>query len=267
MSGLRLFPIVLLACSLVFGCKKTKEPESLLIAGASPLRYRLEHVVKKFVTANPAAHVVCEAGGSAAALVALKHGAIDIAMLSRPVAADEDDLYLRDYLIARDGLAIIVNPSNPVSNLSETQLQRIFKGEVTKWKEVGGGEGKIVLVDRDKKGSLRQSLEELLLDGDTIKMASTAVTSTAEIITAVKSTPTAISYITLHRMSPGVKALRVGGVEMSKLTMLSGRYPLSRSFYLAVHVKATPLAERFIAFTRSPQGQVTLAEDGLLPVF
>jgi phosphate transport system substrate-binding protein len=267
MSRFRLFPLVLLACTLLCGCKKTKEPDSLLIAGASQLRPRLEHVVKQFVAVNPNARVVCESGGSAAALVALKHGAIDIAMLSRPVAADEDDLYLRDYLIARDGLAIIVNPSNPVSDLSETQLQRIFKGQATKWKDVGGSEGNIVLIDRDKRSSLRQSVEELILDGDTVKTASTIVVSSAEVIAAVKGTPTAIGYITLHKMSPAVKALRVSGVEMTRLTMLSGRYPLSRSFYLAVHLKASPLAERFIAFTRSPQGQATLAEDGLLPVF
>lgn len=267
MSRFRLFPLILLACTLLGGCKKTKEPDALLIAGASQLRPRLERVVKKFVAANPNSHVVCEAGGSAAGLVALKHGAIDIAMLSRPVAADEDDLYLRDYLIARDGLAIIVNLSNPVSDLSESQLQRIFKGQATKWKDVGGSEGKIVLIDREKKGSLRQSLEELILDGDTVKINSTVVASSADVIAAVKATPTAIGYITLHRMSPGVKALRVSGVEMTRLTMLSGRYPLSRSFYLAVHVKASPLAERFIAFARSPQGQATLAEDGLLPVF
>ena len=267
MSTCRLFSLILLACTLLCGCKKTTEPESLLIAGASPLRYRLEQIVKKFVAANPNAHVVCEAGGSAAALVALKHGAIDIAMLSRPVAADEDDLYLRDYLIARDGLAIVVNPSNPVSDLSESQLRRIFKGEVTKWKDVGGSEGKIMLIDRDKKSSLRQSLEELLLDGDTVKSASTAVAAAADVIAAVKATPTAIGYVTLHKMSPAVKALRVGGVEMTKLTMLSGRYPLSRSFYLAVHLKASALAERFVAFTRGQQGQATLAEDGLLPVF
>jgi phosphate transport system substrate-binding protein len=93
------------------------------------------------------------------------------------------------------------------------------------------------------------------------------VATAADVIAAVKATPTAIGYVTLHKMSPGVKALRVSGVEMTKLTMLSGRYPLSRSFYLAVHVKAPALAERFIAFTRSQTGQVTLAEDGLLPIF
>jgi len=267
MSRFRLFPLVLLACTLLGGCKKATEPESLLIAGASPLRSRVELMVKTFVAANPNAHVVCEAGGSAAALVALKHGAIDIAMLSRPVAAGEDDLYLRDYLIARDGLAIIVNPSNPVSDLSESQLRRIFKGETTKWKDVGGSEGKIILIDRDKKSNLRQSLEELLLDGDTVKNASMALAASGDVIAAVKATPTAIGYITLHKMSPGVKALRVNGVEMTKLTMLSGRYPLSRSFYLAVHLKASALAERFIAFTRSQQGQTMLAEDGLLPVY
>ncbi len=259
-------PLVLLVCALLGGCTKPQATETLLIAGSSTMRFYIEPVVKEFMAENPSTHVVCEGGGSTAALVALKHGAIDIASVSRPITAEEDDAYLRDYLVARDGLAIIVNPANPVNELSTSQLVRVFEGEVTKWKEVGGGEGGIVLVDRDKKSNLKLSLEDLLLAGEDFTSARTAA-SAAEMLEIVRSTPTAIGYLSLHKMGPGVKALRVNGVEMSRMTMLSGRYPLARSFYLAVHMKVSALGERFIEFTLSKRGQDLLASDGLLEVF
>jgi phosphate transport system substrate-binding protein len=267
MSDHPLLPLVLFVCTLLGGCKKSQETESLLIAGSSTMRFYIEPVVKEFMAGNPSAHVVCEGGGSTAALVALKHGAIDMATVSRPVTEKEDDVYLRDYLVARDGLGIIVNLANPVNDLSMDQLARIFEGEVTKWKDVGGGEGAIVLVDRDKKSNVKKSLEDLLLAGEDFRAASKTAASAAEMLDTVRSTSTAIGYLTLHKMGPGVKALRVNGVEMSRMTMLSGRYPLARSFYLAVHMTVSPLAERFIEFTLSKRGQDLLASDGLLEVF
>lgn len=269
MSFLRLLPKVLTICLLLSSCKKVQrqEPKTILIAGAATMRSNIDGLVKEFVAENPNAQVVCEKGGSAAALVALKHGAIDIAMLSRPVAADEDDNYLRDYLIARDGLAIVVNSANPVNDLTKAQLQSIFLGKITNWKEVGGQDAKIFLVDRNQGSNVKESLETLLLEGDAFKNSSKIAASTKEMIAVVGATPTAIGFVTLRRMDSKLKALRINGVEMSKMTMLSGRYPLSRSFYLALHIKATPSAERFVAFVRSKRGQELLAKDGLLEVF
>jgi phosphate transport system substrate-binding protein len=262
-----LVALALLSCSFACGCKKRQPTETILIAGATAMRSHVNRVVKAFAAENESVNIVCEGGGSTASLIALKHGAIDIAMLSRPVAADEDDIQLRDYLVARDGLAIIVNPENPVNDVSKAQLQRVFQGEITTWKELGGGDETIVLVDRNESSNVKQSLEDLLLSGEAFKAASKMVASTAEVLAAVRSTATALGYVSLRGMAPGLKALRVNGVEMSKSTMLSGRYPLSRSFYLAVHAKPPPSAARFIAFTRSQKGQEVFAAAGLLQVF
>jgi phosphate transport system substrate-binding protein len=169
--------------------------------------------------------------------------------------------------VARDGVAVIVNPANPVSDLSMIQIGHVFGGEAKTWKEVGGGEGDIVVIDRDKKSNLRKSLEDLVLGGEEFAATARTVGSAAEMLDAVRSTATAIGYLPLHKMATGVRALRVDGVEMSRLTMVSGRYPLARSFFLAVHMKVSPLTERFIEFALSPQGQALFVSGGLIDVF
>jgi phosphate transport system substrate-binding protein len=255
------------ASALAGGCRKMPETETLLIAGSSTMQSYLEPVVKAFVAANSSVSIVSEGGGSTAALVALNHGAIDIAGITRTVTAKEDDVYLRDYLIARDGIAIIVNPANSVDNLSREQLTGIFEGTIKSWKAVGGAHQGITVVVRESKSNVRRSVEDLLLAGDELPGGFKTVSSAAEMLEAVKSTPTSIGFLTLRTMGSGVKGLRVDDVEMTRATMLSGRYPLARSFYLVMHMKVSPLAERFVDFALSKDGQDLLASRGLLEVF
>jgi phosphate transport system substrate-binding protein len=263
----RLLSLMMTVCLAAFGCRKQKEQDTILIAGASTMQYYVNHLVTAFTAENRNVNIVCEDGGSAAAIVALKHGAVDIAMLSRPVTTDEDDNYLRDYLVARDSIAIIVNPKNPVTDLKTEQLRGIFQGKITNWKDLGGPNQKIFLVDQGRKSNVRESLETILLEGETFTHGLKTVASTEEMIAAVSSTSTAVGYVTVQGVDSKVKVLKVDGVEMSKMTTLSGRYPLYRSFFLALHLKATPSADRFVAFVRSKRGQDLLAKDGLLEVF
>jgi phosphate transport system substrate-binding protein len=266
----------LLAFALAAGCKKPPETETLLIAGSTTVKGYLDPVVKAFVAKNPTVNVVSEGGGGTAGLVALKHGAIDVATLSRAVKSDEDDPYLRDYLVARDGIAVVVNPSNPITDLKPRQLAKIFEGEITKWHEVSEhGEGNIVVVERDAKSHTRRSFEDLVMPGADAMPGARVAANAGELIDIVKSTPGAIGYLSLHKMSPAVKALQIEActgddcekVEMSRMTMLSGRYPLARSFYLAVHMNGSPLADKFIQFALSKEGQTILEEDGLLATY
>jgi phosphate transport system substrate-binding protein len=260
----------LLAAANALGCKAPPKTETLLIAGSSSMRFHIDSVVKGFVARNPTVSVVTEGGGSTGAIVALKHGAIDIADVSRTIAAKEDDSYLRDYLVARDGIAMIVNPANPVTDVTSHQLSRIFRAETTNWAAVGGSKEAIALVNRDAKSHLRRSLEDMVLGGEQVAPGAKTADSAAQVLEAVRSLSGAIGYVTLRSLEAGeagVKVLKVDGVEMSRPTMLSGRYPLARSFYLVVHMKSSPVAERFIDYALSKEGQEALAKDGLLEVF
>lgn len=264
MRAAALLPALLLL--LAPGCRKSAPQETLLIAGNGALTRYLDPVVKEFVVRNPKASVVVEPGGTTAAVIAVKRGAIDIAALSRLVAAEEDDPYLRDYQVCRDGMAIILNPENPVGDLSKEQLDDVFSGDVTSWKALGGPDQPIVVYARGKDSRAARSFNELVLGGDDPFPGAHFVKKGGEMTAAVAKDRWSIGYVSLRRLSPEVKVVKINGVEASRATLLSGRYPLSRTFYLGLYGNSSPLAEQFVAFTLSRDGQAIFAEDGLVPI-
>lgn len=269
----------LAACLLALlagGCRRDPPPkQTLLVAGNAALARYLEPLVKEFVARNPDASVVVEPGGSTAAVIALKRGAIDVAAMSRLVGAEEDDVYLHDYQLARDAMAIVVNSSNPVTSLTRAQLDDLFSGEILNWKQVGGPDLPVTAYVRDKSSRSSRSFNELVLGGDEPFSGAKVVAKSDEMLDHVGKEPGAIGFMTLRKQSRDAKAgkehggvvtVKVEGVEMSRLTILSGRYPLSRALYLAVYMKPSKLAEEFVQFTLSKAGQEILAKDGLIPV-
>lgn len=249
------------------GCRSDPPArETLLIAGNAAMTRYLKPVVQEFMVRHPRASVICEPGGTTAAVIALKRGAIDIAALSRLVSAEEDDPYLRDYQVCRDGIAVVMNPANPLDSLAMEQLEDIFDGTVTSWKQVGGLDAPITLYVRDKASASSRSFNEMILGGDDPVRGAKTVASASEMLEAIKKDANAIGYMTLRRLSKDVKTAKIKGIELSRLTMLSGRYPLSRTFYLGLYMKPSRLAEEFVQFTLSKEGQEILAQGGLLPV-
>lgn len=286
----RTFAALAACLALAPGCRsQTKTQETLLIAGNASLARYLEPVVREFTALHPSASVVVEPGGSTAAVIALKRGAIDVAALSRLVAAEEDDPYLHDYQICRDGIAIVLSPANPLLaggeasalaeakaaegkeksrtvDLTKRQLEDIFSGDVTSWKQLGGPDRPINAYVREKTSRSSRSFNELVLDGDDPFPGAKVVKRTDDMIEALKKDPNGIGFLSVRKLTKELVVAKVEGVEMNRLTMLSGRYPLARTFYLAVYMKPSKLAEEFLQFTLSKTGQELLAKDGLLAV-
>ncbi len=248
-------------------CKPRAPQETLLIAGSSAMKLYLQPVVDAFAAKNPRASVVCEEGGAAAGVIALKREAIDIAMISRDITTDEDDDNLRDYLVARDGVAIVVSKSSPITALTLKQLAEIASGAVTSWKQVGGPDAPITLLDRPKSSQLRKSFMDLVLQGEEPTRTATIAKGYEETAAALAANPHAIGYISYHHAGPDLRAVVLNGIEMTRGTMLSGRYPLTRSFYLAVYMEPSTIAEAFVSFTLSREGQSLLVDKGLLAVY
>lgn len=181
--------------------------------------------------------------------------------------AEEDDDDLRDYLVARDGVAIVVSRENPVASLTLTQLSGIASGGITAWKDVGGPDAPLTLIDWPKTSQLRKSFMDLVLQGEEPTHTAIVAKGYEEMAQLIRSNAHAIGYVSYHYASPDLKVLPISGVEMNRATMLSGRYPLTRSFYLAVYLKPSSLAESFVSFALSKEGQALLVEKGLLAVY
>jgi phosphate transport system substrate-binding protein len=246
------------------GCQgDTQEP--LLISGATSFTEYLKPVASAFMKESRSAQVVCEPGGTAAGIVALKHGAIDVAALDRDPMPYEDDDDMRHFMVARDGIAVVVHPSNPVENLALGQVRSIFSGSLRSWGVVGGSEGTIQVLGRDSKALSRKTFIELVLDGDDMVEGRPQVQTPEEMRAAVARDPLAIGFLALRFVSQEVKALHIDGVEMRRATLLSARYPLVRSFYLSLY-KPSPIASRFVDFARGPIAGELLSEQGLIPL-
>jgi phosphate transport system substrate-binding protein len=258
---------VLVCCLAFAACKPGAPQETLLIAGSSSMKLYLDPVVEAFAAAHPRASVVCEGGGAAAGVLALKREAIDIALIGRDVTAEEDDDNLRDFLVARDGVAIVVSKSNSIAGLTLKQLAEIASGTITSWKQVGGPDAPIVFLDRPKTSQLRKSFMDLVLEGEEPMNGATIAKTYEEMAAAITTNIHALGYVSFHHAGADLRALPINGVEMSRGTMLSGRYPLTRSFYLAVYMKPSSLAESFVSFTMSKEGQSLLVDKGLLAVY
>jgi phosphate transport system substrate-binding protein len=255
--------ITLLACA---SCRPGEAQDTLLVAGSTTMVSYLEPVVSAFEKKHPRVSIVSEPGGSTAGIIALKRGAIDVATVARDVHASEDDIGLRDYLIARDGVAVIVHPKNKIDGLTTAQIEHIVTGAFTSWKDVGGDDVPIVFVDRTKASRTRKSLVDLVLGGDDTLRGAREVGSGEDMDKAVKADPNAVGFVSLKDLAKDAKAVAINGVPLTKATMISGRYPLTRSFYLAVYLKPSKIAEQFVEFTLSEDGQAILEKDGLLGV-
>ncbi|MFI5300124.1 MAG: phosphate ABC transporter substrate-binding protein [Polyangiales bacterium] len=259
--------IMALVALLALASCKRPVAETILVAGSTTMQGYLQPVVEEFHKDNPNVDVVIESGGASAGVIALKRLAIDVAMLTRDVTSAEDDLELRNYLVARDGIAIFVHPSNPVRNLTMAQLAHIYSGATTNWNTLGGNDAPIVALLREPEARAQKSLRDMVLGGDE-PAKSKHVTGSQGMMDAVKGDPNAIGFISSHHVTPEMKLITVNGVEMSRHTVVSGRYPLARSFYIAVFGPAPPpAAERFVEYVLSKKGQAALEKEGLIVVF
>lgn len=247
--------------------------ESIIVAGSSTFSVYSVKLAKAFAKTNPNLHVVCDGGGSIAGLVAVKRGAINIAAMSRDIDRDQDDEYTRSYLIAKDAIAIAVHRSNPIHNLSIDQARDIFSGKTKYWIELGGASNEIVVVSRKKGSKTRQGIEDLVMGGHTINKNAIETDSPGKVIEVLKNDLNAVGYVTLNDLDPEIKILAIDNIIMDKTTALSGRYPLSRSFYYVlyespdcINVKQKESTRAFLNFALSNQGQDIIEQEGLLRV-
>jgi phosphate transport system substrate-binding protein len=185
-------------------------------------------------------------------------------MSSRTLKEEEKGLWYVE--IARDGLAVVVNPANPVLDLTLDQIRGIYSETITNWSEVGGPDHKIHVITREEGSGTRSAFTELVM-GKTTEITPRAIVqdSNGAVRQLVSDDPNAIGFISLGLVNENVKALELGGVAAARENVENGSYNLSRPFLFVTLSEPTGLAKDFIDFILSQEGQKILINEGLIP--
>ena len=186
---------------------------------------------ESFMQLHPDVTFTYNPTGSGSGITAVQEGRCDIGLSSRALKDEEVESGLKGETVALDGIAIIVNNENPVTDLSLEQIAQIYTGEITNWSEVGGNDEEIVLIGREAGSGTRDGFESITGTEDLCQYRQ-ELTSTGDVITTVSQNPAAIGYASLASVSDDTKTLTVDGVEPTEDTVRDGSYKIQRPFVL-----------------------------------
>ena len=205
--------------------------------------------------------------GSGSGITAVGEGRCNIGLSSRALKDDEKASGLKETVLALDGIAVIVNPANPVSDLDVETIAKIYTGEITNWKEVGGNDAEIVLIGREAGSGTRDGFESITDTKDSCKYRQ-ELTSTGDVITTVSTNPDAIGYASLAALKDNVKALTVGGIAPTEDTVKDGSYVIQRPFVLVTKdgTELSTAAQAFFDYATSADAADLIAAAGAVAV-
>lgn len=204
--------------------------------------------------------------GSGSGIQAVAEGRCDIGLASRDLK-EEEAADLEGTVVAIDGIGIIVNPDNPVSDLTIEQIGMIYTGAVTNWKEIGGSDAPIVCIGREAASGTRDGFEEVTGTKDSCQY-SQELTSTGDVVQTVSGNPNAIGYASVASVNDTVKTVSVEGVAPTTETIQNGEYKVQRNFVLVTKKDAelSKAAQEFFDFATSPQADDLITQAGAVPV-
>lgn len=204
--------------------------------------------------------------GSGTGITAVAEGRCDIGLSSRALKPEEIAKGLNETIIAYDGIGIIVNPQNPVNDLSVETIAKIYTGEITNWKELGGMDAEIVLIGREANSGTRDGFESITKTENKCKYRQEQ-TSTGDVITTVANNPAAIGYASVASLKDNVKALSVDGVKPTNETIKDGTYKIQRPFVLVTKAdtKLSDEAQSFYDFILSDEAKDIILAAGAVP--
>lgn len=234
--------------------------------GSTSMEKVIGYLSEAYMEENKNTKVTYNPTGSGSGIQAVSEGRCDIGLSSRDLKDDEKTA-LNETVVAIDGIAIIVNNENSVENLSVDQIAKIYTGEISNWKEVGGNDGAIVLIGREAASGTRDGFESITKTKDKCKYTQ-ELTSTGDVIQTVSSNPNAIGYASLAAIKDSVKVLKVDNVSPSKETIQNGTYKVQRNFVLVTKKdgKLSDEAQKFFDFASSSKADDLIEKAGAIPV-
>lgn len=252
------------ALTVLTGCGG-KESGAVSTDGSTSMEEVIGVLGEAFMQENKGITFTYNPTGSGSGIKAVQEGRCDIGLSSRNLKEDEKAGGLTETILAYDGIAVIVNPENPVSDLTLEEIASVFTGEVTNWSEVGGNDAQIVLIGREAGSGTRDGFESITGTEDSCKYRQ-ELTSTGDVITTVSSNPDAIGYASLASIKESVKAVSVDGVAPSDSTVKDGSYVVQRPFVLVTKTdaKLSGSAQKFFDFATSDKAVDLIASAGVV---
>ena len=231
--------------------------------GSTSMEKVINSLGESFMAANKDVKFTYNPTGSGSGIQAVTEGRCDIGLSSRALKDDEKASGLVETVLAYDGIAIVVSPENHVSDLDVDTIAKIYTGEITNWKDVGGDDAEIVLIGREAGSGTRDGFESITGTKDACAYRQ-ELTSTGDVINTVSQNPNAIGYASLSAVGESVKALTVGGVKASEATVKDGSYVVQRPFVLVTKegTELSPAAQAFFDYTISPEVADIIANAG-----
>jgi phosphate transport system substrate-binding protein len=272
--------ILLLGTSIFAGCgtnANSGQPDAnpnaatelsgtINIAGSTSVQPFSEVLAEEFMKLHKDVQINVQGGGSSQGVTAVVSGVADIGAASRELKEEEIAQGVVPIKMAIDGIAIVVHPDNSIGDLSADQVKSIYTGNVTNWKEVGGTDAAITVVTREESSGTRDAFLDIIMAKEEITPSAIVQNSTGAVRTTVSGDPNAIGYISLASLNEEVKALDIDSVAASVDNIKNGSYLLQRPFNYITTDKISDLAQAFIDFTLSAEGQKIIEEEGAFSV-
>lgn len=258
--------LVMAAVILVMAGCSQKTSGTVSTDGSTSMEKVIGALGEAFEAQNTGVTFTYNPTGSGSGIQAVQEGRCDIGLSSRALKDEETANGLTATVLAYDGIAVIVNPENPVTGLDMETIAGIYTGEITNWKDVGGQDAEIVLIGREAGSGTRDGFESITGTEDSCQYRQ-ELTATGDVITAVAQNPNAIGYASLASVKDNVRAVSVGGVTPAEDTVKDGSYVIQRPFIL-VTKSDTPLsdtAQEFFDFAVSTDAAALISNAGAVP--
>ena len=239
---------------------------TISLAGSTSMEKLCEAMSESFMETYPEVTVTVEYTGSGAGLESLASGSVDIGNSSRHLKDEEVAGGAVENVVAIDGIAVIVDPANSVSDIPADKLAAIYKGEITNWSELGGNDEAIVVIGRESGSGTRDAFEELLEVKDACKYAQ-ELDSTGGVKAKVAATPGAVGYVSLDVVDESIKAVSIDSVEPTEANIIAGDYLLSRPFVMATNGEISAqndLVKGWFDYISSDAGKDVIKSAGLI---
>ncbi len=279
LSKVILFLVAIMVLLTLVACDtqaETKEVSSLegklTMSGSTTVLPIAQACAEEFMNQNPNVNISVRGGGSSIGIKDIMAGTVEIGNASRDAKekeitkAKESGIDLYQNVVANDGIAVIINPANTITNLTIEQIQAIYTGKITNWKELGGPDMNIVIISRDTSSGTYEVFYEIAMKKQNIVPGCIMVASNNAAVTSVKDTPGAIAYAGLGYLSSSVKPIQVNGIDPTFKNILSGAYPVARKLNMYTNGAPKGITKAFMDFVLSPEGQKIVEKQGFIKV-